>query len=72
MHFQITEGRIHSVVDPLQNIDGIVKEKVKQEVHGQFSSDMRTILNDSYITLTLSMQLLMTYHSLLFIRMALF
>ena len=32
--------------DQLQNIDHIIKEKVKHEVHGQLISDMRTILED--------------------------
>ena len=43
-YFQIIEDRIGSVENQQQNIDHIIKEKVKHEVHGQFNSDMQTIL----------------------------
>ena len=34
------------VEDQLQNIDQIIKEKVKYEVHAQLNSDTKTILRD--------------------------
>ena len=43
-YFKIIEDRIRSVKNQLQNIDRIIKEKVKHEVHGQLKSDMNTIL----------------------------
>ena len=45
-YFQIIEDRVRLVENQLQNIDHIIKEKVKHEVHGQLSSDMKTILED--------------------------
>ena len=45
-YFQIIEDRVRSVENQLQNIDHIIKEKVKHEAHGQLYSDMKTILED--------------------------
>ena len=45
-YFQIIEDRVRLVENQLQNIDHIIKEKVKHEVHGQLSLDMKTILED--------------------------
>ena len=45
-YFQIIEDRVRLVENQLQNIDHIMKEKVKHEVHWQLSSDMKTILED--------------------------
>ena len=45
-YIQINEDGIRSVKKQLQNIDHIIKEKVKHEVHGQLNSDMKTILKD--------------------------
>ena len=45
-YFQIIEDRVRLVENQLQNIDHIVKEKVKHEVHRQLNSDMKTILED--------------------------
>ena len=45
-YFQIIEERVRLVENQLQNIDHIIKEKVHGEVHGQLSSDMKTILED--------------------------
>ena len=45
-YFQIIEDRVRLVENQLQNINHIIKEKVKHEVHGQLNSDMKTILED--------------------------
>ena len=45
-YFQIIEDRVRSVGNQLQNIDHIIKETVKHEVHGQLNSDIKTILED--------------------------
>ena len=45
-YFQIIEDRVRLVENQLQNIDHIIKEKVKHEVHRQLNSDMKTILED--------------------------
>ena len=45
-YFQIIEYRVRVVENQLQNIDHIIKENVKHEVHGQLNSDMKTILED--------------------------
>ena len=43
-YFQIIEDRVRLVENQLQNIDHIIKEKVKHEVHGQLNSDMTLTL----------------------------
>ena len=45
---QIIEDRICPVENQLQNIDSIINEKVKHEVHGQLNSDTKTIKKDIY------------------------
>ena len=45
-YFQIIEDRVRLVENQFKNIDHIIKEKVKHEVHGQLNSDMKTILKD--------------------------
>ena len=45
-YFPIIEDGVRSVENQLQNIDHIIKEKVKHEVHGQLHSDMKTFLED--------------------------
>ena len=43
-YLHIFEDGVRSVESQLQNIDHIIKEKVKLEVHGQLNSGMKTIL----------------------------
>ena len=43
-YFRLIEDRVRSVENQLQNIDHIIKEKVKHEVYCQLYSDMKTIL----------------------------
>ena len=45
-YFQIIEDRVRSVKKQLQNIDHIIKEKVKHDAHWQLNSDIKTILED--------------------------
>ena len=45
-YFHIIEDIVRLVENQLQNIDHIIKEKVKHEVHRQLNSDMKTILED--------------------------
>ena len=42
-YFQIIEDRVRSVEKQLQNIDHVINETIKHEVHGQLNSDIKTI-----------------------------